>query len=244
MAISIAPLKVSLAPKITRSFRATGGVEPYVYDVQPGGAGGSIDPTTGLYTGPDQIDEDPAKTVDTITATDDNGDVATAIVSVCTPAQLVGEIIQREMNLPDGRVYLWDQKIDEPKDKDLFVVISDLGVKPISSVTQLLEDGNELQTASFYGMLQIDIKSRGVAARNRKEEILLALGSFYSQQQQGANSFYIARLPNRFVNLSEVDGAAIPYRFTISVGIQYMVSKNKGTDYFDDFEQPEVTVDP
>lgn len=241
--MSIAPSRVALGVGIMRSFLARGGTPPYTYLVEPNGAGGSID-EDGFYTAPPQIEEDPAKSTDTITATDSVGLQVQSTVLLCAPAQLVGEIIAREMNLGLDRIWLWDQKIDEPTDKELFIVISDLGVKPISSVTQLLPDGSELQTASFYGLLQIDIKSRNKSAWLRKEEILLALGSFYSQQQQSANSFYIARLPTRFVNLSEVDGAAIPYRFTISVGIQYMVSKNKGTDYYDDFQAPEVTVDP
>lgn len=94
--------------------------------------------------------------------------------------------------------------------------------------------------------LDIDIISRGPEARDRKEEIILALNSIYAQSQQEGNSFYIGKLPPsaRFVNLSNIDGAAIPYRFRISVNLQYAFVKSKAIDYFDTFSTVQETIQP
>jgi hypothetical protein len=48
----------------------------------------------------------------------------------------------------------------------------------------------------------------------------------------------------QFVNLSMIDGDAIPYRFNISVNMQYFVRKVKAVAYFDDFADVEVTTEP
>jgi hypothetical protein len=94
----------------------------------------------------------------------------------------------------------------------------------------------------MYAQLQLDIISRGPAARDQKELVILALNSTYSQTQQQANSFLIGTLPagGQFKNLSNIDGAAIPYRFSIDVGMQYFVSKTTAVPYFNTFPTPEI----
>jgi hypothetical protein len=94
--------------------------------------------------------------------------------------------------------------------------------------------------------LSIDIISRSTQALLRKEEVLMALNSNYSEYQQEANSFYIGRLPvgAQFVNLSQIDGAAIPYRFNISINMQYFSRRIKPVDYFDEFSEVAVTTEP
>jgi hypothetical protein len=94
--------------------------------------------------------------------------------------------------------------------------------------------------------VDIDIISRGPAARDRKEEVLLALNSIYAQQQQAANSLFFARLPaigTGFINLSEVDGAAIPYRYRITVNMQYTFTKVKAAPFYSQFDPVEVAAD-
>jgi hypothetical protein len=92
--------------------------------------------------------------------------------------------------------------------------------------------------------LSIDIISRSNEALLRKEEILLALNSQYAESQQELNSFFIGTLPagGQFVNLSYVDGAAIPYRYNISINIQYFVTTLKASPYYTDFQDPEITT--
>lgn len=246
MALALAQTKTAVAVNLTASFLASGGTAPYVYAVLPGGAGGTINSSSGVYTAPSAVSSDPATVSDTIQVTDAAAATATAQISVGTPLLLFCEVLQREMGLANGRVYLWDQKLMQPTDSGLYVAVSVPHCKPFSNVNRQLSDGvNVEQIVNMGAKLDIDIISRGPSARDRKEEVILAFNSTYAQQQQEANSFYIGKLPpsSAFINLSEVDGAAIPYRYRISVNLQYAVRKVKALQYFDDISEPTIYTD-
>jgi hypothetical protein len=95
----------------------------------------------------------------------------------------------------------------------------------------------------MYAVLDLDIISRGPDARDRKEEVVMAFNSTYAQQQQEINSFYIGKLPPgaKFINLSEIDGAAIPYRYRISTVLQYTVTKTTPIQYYSSFSDSIIT---
>ena len=243
MPIQLTQSLFAVGPNITSSFLAVGGTAPYVYSVQSGG--GSINASTGIFTAPANINPAPANSTSVIKVTDSVGGVATATILVGNPLTLFCEILQRELGLANGRVYLWDQKINQPTDSGLYIAVSVPTCKPFGNVNRQVGESADFLSEQYIAMsavVDIDIMSRGPFARDRKEEILLALYSNYSQQQQTANSFYISRLPgSTFQNLSEIDGAAIPYRYRISVNLQYAYSKNSNVDYFDDFEREVIT---
>lgn len=241
----------AMMPGFSTSVLASGGTEPYVYSVVAGGAGGTIDPDTGEYTAPATVNFDPAKSFDTIQVTDDDLNTATGAILIATPFGLVAEIIQREMDIDPDHIYYWDQKIFQPKDSDLYVALSIERCKPLANVNTYFggtEDddttSDSRQGLSMQATIGIDIISRSMEAFYRKEEVLLALNSNYARFQQSANGFQIAQLPanGTFLNLSVLDGAAIPYRFHFSINILYVFKKTTSVPYFDNFEEPEVTV--
>ncbi len=252
MSLALSQSKTAIAPNLTAYFLGIGGTEPYTYAVLGGGAGGSIDSVLGIYTAPTAMGSTPQTLYDTVQVTDSLGAVATTQILIGTPLFLFCEILQQEMGLSNGRVYLWDQKIFEPNDNDLYIAVSVPSCKPFSNITKpAIIDGfadwsQAEQTVNMLATLDIDIISRGPSARDRKEEVILALNSVYAQSQQEANSFYIGKLPPgaRFLNLSMIDGAAIPYRFKISVNLQYAFTKTKAVDYFDTFHDVQVTTNP
>lgn len=220
-------------------FLGTGGTDPYTYAVAPGGVGGTINSSTGEYTAPST-----GQGEDTIVVTDSLAATAEATIDVCLPIQLLCDIIQREMELQQGQVYLWDQKINIPIDDQLYIAVAVISCKPFANTTKFDSSGDAIQSVNMSALVSIDILSRGPDARDRKEEVLLALKSIYSQSQQEINSFYIGTISTDFVNLSEVDGAAIPYRFNISVRMQYFFRKSKAVPYFEEIDDVEVTSEP
>lgn len=238
----------AVAPSIQASFQGAGGTGPYSYAVVAGGAGGNIDPLTGIYkapylTAPNQ----PLKLFDTIVCTDTTSpqpQQTRQTILIGNALLLFCEIIQRCMGLSADRVYLWDQKLNQPTDDSLYIAVSVPMCKPFANVNEQMPDGRSLQWLSMSATADVDIISRDSSARDRKEEMIMALESNYSRYQQDANSFYIGKLPigSRFMNLTEVDGAAIPYRYKISIAVQYVVSKIVPVPYFNDFSQPTVTV--
>lgn len=253
MSISLTQTKSALAVNLTASFLAIGGTPAYTYSVLSGGAGGTIDAASGLYTAPSTVQDDPVKLYDTIQVIDSLGAIATSTILVGSALLLLCEILQRELGLDNAHVYLWDQKIFQPKDSSMYCVISVPSCKAFGNVNEAgINNGGDVDgslSAQFINMLatiDIDIMSRSTAALNRKEEVLMAINSDYAQRQQNGNSFYIGRLPpnSRFINLSVIDGAAIPYRFRISVNMQYTVAKQGATDYFDTFQTTTVATNP
>ena len=248
MSLQLTKSITALAINLTASCLAVGGTPPYVYSVRSNGAGGSIDSVSGLYTAPPVVNPDPAKAYDVIQVEDSLGAKALGRILVGTPLVLFCEILQKQMGLADGRVFLWDQKIFQPSDDDLYVVVSNPLNRPFGNSNSYDGSGaglNSIQSVSMQGLIGIDIISRGPAARDRKEEIILALNSDYAQSQQEINSFYIGKLPpnSQFINLSAIDGAAIPYRYRISINMQYAVTKTTAVPYFDTFEDVSVVTD-
>jgi hypothetical protein len=248
LTLSLTQSITAVGPLIPASFLGIGGVGPYFYEVLAGGAGGTINSSTGVYTAPASFSMDPKKNYDTVKVTDSTTATATAQILVGSPLLLFCDIIQKELSLANGRVYLWDQKIMQPTDSDLYVAVSVPRCKPFSNVNRAASNGLNLDAEQYVSMsaiIDIDVISRGPAARDRKEEVILALNSVYAQQQQETNSFYVGKISQSsgFINLSDVDGAAIPYRYKISVAMQYVFKKTKQSQSFNDFDF-DTTIDP
>jgi hypothetical protein len=252
-ALSIAQTKTAVGAGLTASFLASGGTAPYVYDILPtNAAGGSIDPSTGLYTAPSPAPTDPELQYDTIRATDNVGAQVTSQVLVGPPLLLFCDIIQNQLGLANGRVYLWDQKIFQPIDAGLYVAVAVVSCKPYSNniqpalIASVPDWSESAQYTNFFAQLDVNIISRDTSALLRKEEVLMAFNSVYAEQQQDANSFLIGRISAQggFKNLSMVDGAAIPYRYVISMNMQYVVTKQQPIDYFGTFAAAQITTNP
>lgn len=242
MSISISQSVTAIGPGLLQTgFLGIGGSGPYTYTVvsNPRDAGGSIDSSTGVYTSPAS-----STGVDTILVTDSLSATAMSTILVGLPIQLVCDILQNQMALSNGRVYLWDQKINQPSDNSLYIAVSIDSCKPFGNIiTRSFGSGLQaIQTVNMQATVGIDIISRGTDARDRKEEIIMALGSDYAESQMELNSFFVAPISSAFVNLSHLDGTAIPYRFHIETNMLYIATKQLAVPYFDTFVNPPSVV--
>lgn len=237
MSLSLIQNSHAIVPLNTARFLGKNGVEPYTYSVIPGGAGGTIDASTGVYTAPSGYGSD------TIQVEDDIGATATAPIMVGSALLLLCDIIKTEMGLDDEQVYLWNSKWFIPKDSRLYIPVGILNCKPFANTNFQDGAGSDLvsqQSTNFAAQITIDILSRNLDAVNRKEEVLMALKSNYAEFQQTLNGFFIAPIPLTFVNLTKEDGAAILYRFNITVNMQYAIRKSTDVPYYDDFSHAET----
>lgn len=238
--LSLYPARAAMIPNLTLPMGALGGTPPYRYAVASGP--GYIDHDTGLYTSSNEMGVAEIEVLDTFDTR------AVSLVQVMSPLQIMCEIIQREMELPDGRVFLWDQKVNSPTDPGLYITVGLFpNAKVIGNFREEIDAGafglQERVSTVFNGRVSVEIMSRDSSALDRKEEIMLALKSTYSQQQQEFNAMRIFNVPSSFVNISQIDGAAIPYRFSIMLGLQYVVSRTKVIPYFDSFQDPQILID-
>ena len=241
MALSLLSNQTAIKRSLSIPFKGVGGVEPYVYSVDAGGVGGTIDSASGLYTSPSS-----GLGVDVVRVIDSDGASFTRVIFVGGYLELFCEIIRRELNLADDQVYIYNQKIKPPKDSRMYVAVGVLSSKPFGVTKRLrtVAGLEEVQAINVFDTISIDIMSRSTEALERKHEIVMAFTSNYSQVQQETNSFLIARLASSITNLSEEESAAIPYRFNISVNMQYSLKKEKEISYFDSFEDPSIITDP
>lgn len=241
--MNILPARAALAVNVPQPFGAVGGSGNYSFALVSGA--GTIDPVSGLYTAPavaPSPDDDPivVEVTDAVTGATDE-----ATVFVGTALDLLCDVIQQGLGLQDGRVRVYNQKLPKPSDDGLFVAVSVLACKAFGNTRSYDPANNaEIQSTNFLAQLSIDIISRSSEALDRKEEVLMALSSTYAEQSQEQNSFKIAQLPTGFVNLSDIDGSAIPYRFNIAVGIQYFVQKISPVAFYDTFQDAAVTTEP
>ena len=235
MALELFSNNTYLRPGISTVLSASGGVEPYVYSILSGG--GSVT-ASGKYTTP--IDGTYGRAV--VQVMDDNGATAGISISTVGIVELMCQILQKELGLSNGRVWLYNQKIEEPKDQGLYIVIRESSCKSFANNIRYASGSglDGVQSSNFRSILSIDIKSRGLDAMRRKEEVVMALGGQYAVQMQELNSFRIGKVPNEIPNIGELDGSAIPYRFNITVNVQYSVTKTQSTQYFDTFSGVEL----
>ena len=154
------------------------------------------------------------------------------------------DIIQSEMQLEDDQVYLWDQKLNIPPDDRLYIAVSVQSCKPYSNIREMVSTVSGLeehQTVNMQATLGIDIISRSSEARDRKEEVIMALNSTLAQKTQETYAMLIGKVSTGFNNLSEIEGAAIPYRFVVSCSLQYKVTKQKLVEYYDNYTNSVIT---
>lgn len=141
------------------------------------------------------------------------------------------KIIQDYMELPNGAVFLRNEKIHQTKMQDFNITVGFMNQKQIGSTTRTI-DGVEEVALTMSGMVFIEIYGRTFDVVTRKEEILMALCSSLSKETQTAKGFLIAQIPSSFNDISQIDGAAIPYRFQGTFNVQYTQKKQKSVDYY------------
>ena len=249
MTLSLLSYLTAIRPGLPVSFTGVGGTPPYLYSVSNMGdfAGGTINFTSGIYTAPAQLPESPKNQYDTIIVTDSIGDTTSKKIMVASPILLLQDIIQIYMGLDDNHIYLWNQKLNEPDDYSIYIALSNPYSTPFANNIKFdPETNSNILSTNEFDIIDINVYSRGPAARDKKSKVLKAINSQYSQQQQSINAFRIGKLPfsRRFNDLSGIDGAAIPYRYQISVSLTYSTVEIENADYYDTFDQPSLLVNP
>ena len=225
---------------ISTALSAVDGTPPYTWAVDPDPLNpqGTID-NNGLYVGGFKTG------TDIVTVTDSLSNTAQIQIEVLEPLELFCDIIRNYMSLAPDQVYIYNQKIAPITDSRLYVAIGIANDKYFGNTTKYEESVsglNEVQSINCKSTLSIDIVSRDDSARNRRSEIVLALNSKYSQNQQELNSFHIGKIPGNFANLSKLEGSAIPFRFNITVNIQFFEKVVREAAFFDVFQGLDLKI--
>jgi hypothetical protein len=213
---------------------AIGGTGPYVYSVVSGG--GSIN-SSGKFIAPNTQGNVVLK------ATDSLGAFATVTIKVLSPIKLLCDIVQTYLDLDDNQVFIYNQKFQIPPDLRLYVAVSELAIKTIGNNLKYDSTSgfDSVNDSIFNAQISINIFSKSTLALEQKELVIQSLMSVYSQQQQQANGFSLSRI-SQAVPLNFLEGSAIPYRYNVTLQMQYSIKKKLAVSYYDDFIDPTVLV--
>lgn len=156
------------------------------------------------------------------------------------PDLILCDILMNELGLDNQHVATYAQNWPSPKDGGLYVVVEP-GVQQTIGVTSVFDSvtGNEDQAVSVSQEFLITITSKDRSAFQRKEEVLMALVSSYSVQQQEAQGVKITR-GTAPMDLSFIEGASALKRYQIQCHMFYLKTKSTSVSYFDQFESVEA----
>ena len=155
-----------------------------------------------------------------------------------TPLDHIRDIIVEEMGVNPDFVNIFNQDFKIPPDDGLHIEIEAKGAPKVLSNRNLTvptaDTFTEIQEINTQELIAVMLFSRNMDAYVRAPEVLMAINSLYAQQSQEANSFKIARI-SPIENLSALEGAAMLYRFEISLVVFAWYEKTKDGDYYDTF---------
>jgi hypothetical protein len=161
--------------------------------------------------------------------------------------QIIADIISKEMLMPPDSVWLLDENRLIPNDEGLYIIVGMTTSVPMANTVTALEKTIKNKTVIYQvsqiqamETIKIDVLSRSNSARVRNIEALMALKSFYSQQQQELNNFKIFTIPKSFINASGAEGGSNINRYSISIAAMVWYRQEKVLnsplgDYYDDF---------
>ena len=153
------------------------------------------------------------------------------------PDILIADIIQTFMSIPAGRVVVYDENYEPPKDSGLYAVVLTTANSSIG-INQWFDDQtNESVTESSVTQeITIRLTSKDRSALTRKEEVFMALASDYSQQKQQDQICKISR-KGEPIDLSFIEASRALKRFDFQCTVFYLKVIRKPSSYFNVFKE-------
>lgn len=160
--------------------------------------------------------------------------------------QSIAGVIRRSLHLSGEQVILARQKYEIPSDSSLLVVLSLEEPRPIGNNSRTVPDAalgmKENQYLSMRDLVQIDVlamtnpKTGANEARDKRNQVVLALQSVLSEQEQESLQYSLARVPASFANTSALEATQFLERYTATVAVFYGEEADQYPSYFDSFD--------
>ena len=171
--------------------------------------------------------------------------------------QIIINILIEEMGIDPARIWIEQQNVKIPTDNGLFIVVGLADAKVMCNTTYMVAETvddvttqHEINQVQQREEIKISILSRSNEATFRNWEVVAAMQSFYSQQQQELNNFKIFRIPANVIKIPTIEGGSNINEFAITVSAFVWYKKDKLItsplgDYYDDFTtrvDDEITI--
>lgn len=150
---------------------------------------------------------------------------------------IIKQILDVEMEMPEGRVWAYNFNVDLPKDKNLFIILSFGSRTPYSNNVKYVPtaDGmQEVQTMGVNEEITISLLSQNTEARDRAHEVLMALRSMYSNNLQAQYKMHISTI-GAVSDASFLEATSRINRFDVKCRVFRSFDKIKSVDYYDKF---------
>lgn len=147
-------------------------------------------------------------------------------------------IIDKELNMPENRVWAYNGTQDLPQDAGMFIILSYLTRTPYSNNIRYENTQNggirEIQTSTFAEDIMISCLSQNTEARDRVHEILMAFKSTYAQYIQEKYHIHLSTIEG-IVDSSFMEATSRLNRFDIRCTVMRGYDKINDVDYYDKF---------
>ena len=151
----------------------------------------------------------------------------------------VCDILKVGMNLDNDQIWLYNQKVNIPNDKRIYVVVS-LKKEEVFGNNIEIKETNGLDEVIWTNLVSdvgIELFSYNTNALNRRYEVLSSMRSVYSVQKQEELNFNIGRNPTVFLDSSFMSLTARLYSFYYEYRITHVEHSSRPVEYFDKFSK-------
>lgn len=156
----------------------------------------------------------------------------------------VCDILKVGMNLQDDQIWIYNQKVDIPNDKRLYVVVS---LKSETVIGNNIEEKSvssredEVVWSNVVSDIGIELFSYNVNALNRRYDVLSSMRSTYSVQKQEELNCNIGRRPIAFFDSSFLAPSAKLYSFYFMYRLTHVENSARPIEYYDDFSRADMS---
>ncbi len=155
---------------------------------------------------------------------------------------LLCNILEHELELPQGRIAIYNQNYKAPNDDDLYIIVGMQSARIIASTRGYKPDTDQgVQNIVKATNYWIEFTSQGTQALDRQGEVIAAIDSYYSQQVQEMNTIKISRTPD-VLDLSFIEGPSSLYRYRFNVIINNVETITKDVESFNKTKPSEVLI--
>ena len=154
------------------------------------------------------------------------------------PIKVIAEILTHELSLTQDRIFIYNDGRPLPKDKGLYVVLSINNTKVFRNTSVFKEvTQKEHLNQNFKQTIIASVISKDNSARDKANEVVMALSSIYSQQEQEKYACHIARVAH-ITDASFLEHTDILTRMDVSINVLSWKKLVKQVDYYEveDFE--------
>lgn len=150
---------------------------------------------------------------------------------------VIKQILDEQMNMAIGRVFAYNSNVDLPKDSDLFIPLFYSERKPVANNSKMVTTATGVEEHQSINMVEdvvISLMSRGTSARDRVQEVFLALNSYFSRNLQAKNKLHISSIGEAY-DASFLEATSMFNRFDIKIRVFRSYDKINTVDYYNTF---------